>query len=62
MNVFWGILESACLCVCPSVCPCVCVQNISFCQSAGGSIKSHLVTALIYTIETEALLLLLLGK
>ena len=30
----------------PSVRPCV-YKNISFCQSAGGGIKSHLVTALV---------------
>ena len=34
-NVFGGILESACLSVCPFV------QNNSFCQSAGRVIKSH---------------------
>ena len=38
--------------VCRSLCPCapgqsVCVQNTSVCQSAGGGIKSHLVTALV---------------
>ena len=33
--------------VCSPVCGSVCVQNTSFCQSAGGSIKSHLVTALV---------------
>ena len=30
--------------VCPSVSVSVCVQNTSFCQSAGGGIKSNLVT------------------
>ena len=29
----------------------VCVQNTSFCQSAGGVIKSHLVTALVESFE-----------
>ena len=32
----------------PCVRACVCVQNIIFCQSAGGGIKSHLVTALVF--------------
>ena len=36
---FRGILEPACLSVC--------VQNTTFCQSAGGGIKSHSVTALV---------------
>ena len=44
-NVFGGILESACLSVHVSVC----VQNTSFCQRAGGGIKSHLVTALVFS-------------
>ena len=49
MNVFGGILESACLTVHPCVHPCVsvCVQNTSICQSAGRGIKSHLVTAVV---------------
>ena len=53
MKVFRGKLESACLfifgCVCLSVCLSVCVQNTSVCQSASGGIKSHLVTALIFS-------------
>ena len=43
---FGGILESACLSVHMSAC----VQNISFCQSASGGIKSHLVTALVCAV------------
>ena len=43
---FRGKLESACLCVRPSVCVFICVQNTNFCESAGGGIKSQLVTAL----------------
>ena len=46
MKVFRGKLESACLSIHVSVCQSVCVQNTSVCQSAGGGIKSHLVTAL----------------
>ena len=40
-----GILES--------LCPSVCVQNTftSFCNNAGGGIKSHLVTALVLFIN-----------
>ena len=34
--------------VCPDVHISVCVQNASFCQSAGGGIKSHIVTALLF--------------
>ena len=34
--------------VCPSIRVSVCVKNTSFCQSAGGGIKSHLVTALVF--------------
>ena len=45
MKVFRGKLESACLSVCLSVC----VQNTSVCQSASGGIKSHLVTALVFS-------------
>ena len=33
--------------VCPSICVSVCVQNTSFCQSACGGSKSHLVMALV---------------
>ena len=53
MNVFWVKLESACLSVrpslsvLPSVSVSVCSQNASVYQSAGGGIKSHLVTALV---------------
>ena len=42
-----SILESACLSIHLSLCVSVCIQNISFCQSAGGGIKSHLVTGLV---------------
>ena len=45
MKVFRGKLESACL----SIHVFVCVQNTSVCQSAGGGIKSHLVTAQVLT-------------
>ena len=47
MKVFRGKLESACLSIHVSVCQSVCVQNTSVCHSAGGGIKSHLVTALV---------------
>ena len=47
MKIFRGKLESACLSIHVSVCQSVCVQNTSVCQSAGGGIKSHLVTALV---------------
>ena len=40
---YTGISLSAHRCVCVSVC----VQNTNFCQSAGGGIKSHLMTALV---------------
>ena len=35
--------------VCPSMCQSVrlCTKNTSFCQSAGGGIKSQLVTAVV---------------
>ena len=49
MNVFFGILESACLSVRASVC----VQNTSFSQSAGGDIKSHLETALVNSVPNR---------
>ena len=45
MKIFRGKLESACLSMCLSVC----VQNTSVCQSASGGIKSHLVTALVFS-------------
>ena len=47
---YWN--QPVCPCVCPSVhvsvCLSVCVQNICFCQSAGGVIKSHLVTTIVF--------------
>ena len=36
-----------------SVCVSVCVQNTSFCQSAAGYIKSHLVTAVVLISRGE---------
>ena len=47
MNVFGCILESVCLSVCVSIYG----QNTSFFQSAGGHIKSHLVTALVLPVR-----------
>ena len=41
-KVFGGILEAACV-----LSVSICVQNNSFCKSAGGFIKSHLVTSLV---------------
>ena len=43
---YTGISLSVHLCVHVSVS--ICVQNTSFCQSSGGSIKLHLVTALVF--------------
>ena len=37
--------------VCPSVCMSVCAQNTTFCQSAGGGIESHSVTALGFVLD-----------
>ena len=52
MFFFGGsILESAYLSVCLSMCPSV--QYTSFCHSAGGGIKSHLVTALLIRPQNE---------
>ena len=34
--------------MCPSVCVSVCAQNTRVCKSAGGGIKLHLVTALVW--------------
>ena len=48
---FWGVYWNKP--VCPSVHVSICVQNTSFCQSAGGSIKSHLVTALVYPFKSN---------
>ena len=45
LGVYWN--QPVCPSVRPCVCVSVCVQNTRFCQSAGGGIKSHLVTALI---------------
>ena len=42
-GVYWN--QPVCLCVHLSICVSVCVQNTTFCQSAGGGIKSHSVTA-----------------
>ena len=53
MNIFMGYtgINPARPCVHPSVCVSigvsVCVQNTTFCQSAGGGIRSHSVTALV---------------
>ena len=54
-NVFWSILESASLSVCPCMCVSLCVSvhvsvcapNASLCQSTSMGIKSHLVTVLV---------------
>ena len=46
-----SILESAYLSVCLSMCPSV--QYTSFCHSAGGGIKSRLVTALLIRPQNE---------
>ena len=52
MNVFGSILDPDCLSVRVCGCRCVpmsvCAKNNNFCQSAGGGIKSHLVTALVF--------------
>ena len=54
---YTGISLSVRPCVCPTVCPSirmsVCVRNISFCQSAGGGIKSHSVRALVYSVANQ---------
>ena len=42
------ISQPVCLCVSP-VHVSFCVQNTSFCQSCGVGIKSHLVTAVVFT-------------
>ena len=47
MKVFRGKLESACLSVHVSVCQSVCTKY-QVCESTGGGIKSHLVTALVF--------------
>ena len=43
--------DSACLCVCFSIHVSVCAQSTRFCQSTGGGIKSHLVTALVQSVN-----------
>ena len=45
-GVYWN--QPVCPSVCVSVRVSVCVQNTSFCQTAGGGIKPHLVTALVF--------------
>ena len=47
MNVFGDILEPTCLSVIVFVHVSLCIQNTTLCQSAGGGIKSHSVTALV---------------
>ena len=71
-GVYWN--QPVCLFVHTSVCPCVCVfvclcvresvsvQNASFRESSGGSIKSHLVTALAYFEKVSITLVLLVSK
>ena len=44
-EVYWN--QPVCPSVCPSVCVSVCVQNTTFCQRAGGRIKSHSATAVV---------------
>ena len=46
-GVYWNQL------VCLSICVSVCVQNTSFYQSAGGGMKSHLATALVWTVTVS---------
>ena len=45
LGIYWNQLVSR------SVSVSVCLQISSFCQSAGGEIKSHLVTALVGTVN-----------
>ena len=47
-NVFKDILESACLSILVSIY----VRNTTFCQSAGGGIESHSMTALVSNVFT----------
>ena len=46
-EVYWN--QPVCPSMCPSICVSVHVQNTR-CQSAGGVIKSHLVTALVFIV------------
>ena len=47
------VCPPVCLCIGPSVCPFVHLcTKYSFCQSAGGDITSHLVTALVSPLAT----------
>ena len=54
--MFSRVLESACLSVRVSICVFVCVKNTSLCQRAGGDIKSHLGTALVYSMNVLRIL------
>ena len=47
LGIYWN--QPVCGCVCVSVC----VQNTNFCQDAGGGMKSHLVTALIFFCQCK---------
>ena len=50
-----GIRLSVGISVHVSVCGSICVQNTSFCQTAGGSIKSLLMTALVSSLSEDNL-------
>ena len=51
---FRGYAGITCLSVLPCVRVSFCVQNTTFCQSAGGSIKSHLVSP--FTAESDRII------
>ena len=59
-DIYWN--KPVCLSVCPSVLVFVCVQNTTFCQSTGGSIKSHLVTVLVWSVLCSFLSTLFLNN
>ena len=48
LGVYWN--QPVCTSVRMSICVSVCIQNTGFCQSAGGDIKSYLVTALVINL------------
>ena len=54
-RVFWS--QPVCPSVCLFICVSVFVQNTTSCQSAGGGIKSHSVTALVSLALLSSLLL-----
>ena len=53
-GVFWNQPVRPCVRLCVHVS--VCVQNTTFCKNAGGGIKSHSMTAVVFTAAKQIII------